>query len=202
MASTFTDKIPTIKQKFLSVDYPPRFVNSVIKQFSEKCNGNTQDDYIIPPDFFDVPKPLVLAEIPYCLRHETLSKRFIKKFHDFTHNSYEIRIKWITKKVKQLFKLKSKNPHLSCVIWEGVFVTRRNVELRWEEHENTSKDSEPAKHLKENLSHKFSWKILFAAPENKRICKILEASEIALKRPSLKEQIESKKLLLFYNGVT
>ena len=49
---------------------------------------------------------------------------------------------------------------------------------------------------------KFSWKILFAAPENKRIHKILEASEIALKRPSLNEQIESKKLLLFRNGVT
>ena len=49
----------------------------------------------------------------------------------------------------------------------------------------------------ENLSHKFSWKILFAAPENKRIRKILEASEIALKRPSLNEQIESKKLCYF-----
>ena len=81
IASTFTEEIPTIKQKFLSADYPPRFVNSVIKQFNEKCNGNTQDDYIIPPDFFDVPKPLVLAEIPYCPRNETLSKRFIKKFY-------------------------------------------------------------------------------------------------------------------------
>ena len=59
---------------------------------------------------------------------------------------------------------------------------RPNVELRWEEHENTFKDSEPAKHLKENLCHKFSWKILFVAPENKWIRKILEASEIALKR--------------------
>ena len=75
--------------------------------------------------------------------------------------------------------------------------TRPNVKLRWEKHENNSKDSEPAKHLKENLSHKFSWKILFAAPENKRICKILEASEIALKRPSLNEQIESKRLWCF-----
>ena len=34
--------------------------------------------------------------------------------------------------------------------------TTPNVELRWEEHENTCKDSEPAKHFKENLSHKFS----------------------------------------------
>ena len=59
--------------------------------------------------------------------------------------------------------------------------TRRNVELRWEEHENMSKDAEPEKHLKENFSHKFWWKILFAASENNRIHKILEASKIALK---------------------
>ena len=93
IASTFTEEIPTIKQKFLSADYLSRFVNSVIKQFNEKCNDNTQDDYITPPYFFDVPKPLVLAEIPYCPINETLSKRFIKKFHEFTNNSYYIRIK-------------------------------------------------------------------------------------------------------------
>ena len=116
----------------------------------------------------------------------------------------------LQRRSKQLFKLKSKKPHPSCVIYEGVCVceqtylgqTRRNVELRWEEPENTSKDSEPAKHLKENFSYTFSWKILFVAPENKRIPKILEASEIALKRPHLNEQIESEKLLLFCNGVT
>ena len=56
--------------------------------------------------------------------------------------------------------------------------------------------------MEENLSNKFLWKILFAEPENKRIREIPEASEIALKRPSLNEQIECKKLLLFYNGVT
>ena len=31
-----------------------------------------------------------------------------------------------------------------------------NVELRWEEHRNISKDSEPVKHMKENLSQKVS----------------------------------------------
>ena len=60
IASTLTEEIPTIKPKFLNADHSPRFVNSVIKQFNEKCNGNTQDDYIISPDFFDIPKPLVL----------------------------------------------------------------------------------------------------------------------------------------------
>ena len=184
------------------------FANSVIRQFNEKPNDNTQDVYIIPPDFFDIPKPLVLAEVPYCFRNETLSELFIKLFLELSNNSNEIRIKWIIKKVKQLFKLKSRNP--ACVVYEEVCVceqiyigeTRRNVELRWEEYENISKDSELAKHLKENLNHKFSWKVLFAASENKRIRKILKVSEIALKRPSLKEQIESKKLLLFLNGVT
>ena len=108
------------------------------------------------------------------------------------------------------FKLKSRNPHPSCVIYEGVCVceqtyigeTGRNVELRWEEHENTSKDTEAAKHLKENSSHKFSCKILFSAPENKQIRKIFEASEITLKRPNLNQQIESKKVFLFRISVT
>ena len=43
---------------------------------------------------------------------------------------------------------------------------RHTEELRWEEHENTSKDSETAKHLKENLSHNFSWKTLFVEQTN------------------------------------
>ena len=97
---------------------------------------------------FDIPKTLVLAEIPYYSRNETLSKCFIKKIF------------------------------------------------------NISKDFKLAKHLKENLNHKFSWKVLFAAQENKRIREILEASEMALKRSSLKEQIESKKLSLFHSDVT
>ena len=126
------------------------------------------------------------------------------------NNSYEVRIKWITMKVKQLFKLKSRNLDSACVIDERVCFceqtyiseTGRNIELRREKHENIFKDSVPAKHLKENLSHKFSWKILFTTPRNKRIRKILEASEIALKRPSLNKLTESKKLLLICNGVT
>ena len=47
--------------------------------------------------------------------------------------------------------------------------------------------------------------ILFGAPENKQTRKIIEDSEIAWKRPtrrSLNGKIESKKLLLFRNGVT
>ena len=45
IASTFTEEISAMKRKFLNADYSPRFVNSVIRKFNEKCNGNTQDDY-------------------------------------------------------------------------------------------------------------------------------------------------------------
>ena len=42
----------------------------------------------------------------------------------------------------------------------------------------------------------------FAAPKNIRIRKVLEASKVVLKRPSLKKPTESKKLLLFCKGVS
>ena len=86
-ASTSSKEIPTNKQRFVNAHYPPRLVNSVIRQFNEKCNDNTQDDYIIPPDFFNIPKSLVLADILYSSRNETLSKSFIKKFHELNNNS-------------------------------------------------------------------------------------------------------------------
>ena len=66
----------------------------------------------------------------------------MKKVDAFTDNKYDIHIKWITKKVKQLFKLKSRNPHPSCVIYEDACSCQesyigeivRNVEIRWQEH--------------------------------------------------------------------
>ena len=80
--------------------------------------------------------------------------------------------------------------------------TVRNVEIRWQEHEDTQKDSEPAKHLKNNPTHSFTWKALPPASSIRRIRQNMEASMIALKLPSLNERVESKKLLLFGNGVT
>ena len=47
----------------------------------------------------------------------------------------------------------------------------------------------------------YVWKVLTAAPVTDRVRKNLEASFIALSRPSLNEQIDSKKLILFRNGV-
>ena len=80
--------------------------------------------------------------------------------------------------------------------------TVRNVEFRWQEHEDKQKDSEPAKYLKNNATHSFTWKVLLPASSIRHIRQNMEASIIALKQPSLNERVESKKLLLFRNGVT
>ena len=106
--------------------------------------------------------------------------------------------------------MKRSNPHPSCVIYEGVCScqesyigeTVRNVEIRWQEHEDTQKDLEPSKHLKNNPTHSFIWNVLLLATSIRRIRQNMEASMIALKRTSLNERAESKTLLLFRNGVT
>ena len=60
------------------------------------------------------------------------------------------------KKSEQLFRLKSKNPYLSYVIYEATCVcnktcideTRRNTQIRWDVHEDPKKDPVPVKHLR------------------------------------------------------
>ena len=80
--------------------------------------------------------------------------------------------------------------------------TDRCAHLRTDEHENVKKVSEPAKHLKANAGHSFTWKILSNAPNIQGKRKILEALFIAKFKPALNEQIKSTKLKLFPNGVT
>ena len=97
----------------------------------------------------------------------------------------------ITKKIRNLFCLKSKKPHPTCAICKGVCTckendigeTKRNVKIRWEEHSDINKMSEPSRHLKSNPTHAFTWKVLMTAPINDRVTKNLEASFKALGRP-------------------
>ena len=80
--------------------------------------------------------------------------------------------------------------------------TKRNVEVRWAEHNDPRGKSKPASHLYNNPDQSFHWKVNTNAYQNWRIIKKLEASVVALKRPKLNNQIESKKLALFRYGVT
>ena len=62
--------------------------------------------------------------------------------------------------------------------------------------------SNPMKHLRDNIDHSFTWKVICTAPNRKLARKILEAYFIATKKPSLNEQIDSDLLHLFKNGIT
>ena len=118
-------------------------------------------------------KPFI--ELPSCEMNENKSKTFIKKFHKFTNDSFNIAIKWKTRLVKTLFPLKDKNPHLSCKIYEGKCIkcsvkyigeTKGNVETSWAEHNNPNYNSEPANHFIKNIDHGFDWKVFCDTDKN------------------------------------
>ena len=79
-----------------------------------------------------------------------------------------MRIKWLTKKVKTLFRVKDKSLHQASKIYKGfcscgksyISETIRNVEVRWDEHNNPMKKSNRSKHIKDNLDHVFNWSVL------------------------------------------
>ena len=47
-----------------------------------------------------------MIETPFREQKETGSKHFIKKFELFANFQYRIAVKWVTRKVKSLFKVK------------------------------------------------------------------------------------------------
>ena len=124
-------------------------------------------------------------------------KKFFRKIVSFVYHKFDIAVKCSTKKIRSLFCLKDKNPHLACKIYEGICScsanyigeTKRNVETRWNELENPNNNSESAIHLRKFPDHKFDWKIHLTAPISAKLHKNFESSMIVLKEPSLNEQL-------------
>ena len=62
-----------------------------------------------------------------------------------------MRIKWLTKNVKTLCRVKEKSLHQACKVYKGVrscgesFIgeTNGNVEVHWDKHNNPMKKSNP-----------------------------------------------------------
>ena len=100
--------------------------------------------------------------------------------------------------------------HKSCIIYEGICScgdnyigeTKRIAQFRFDEHNTPGKKSEPSKHLLENSNHVFDWSIITSASRSVFKRKILEAFYIAKFKPSLNDQLECHKLLLFRHGIT
>ena len=111
-----------------------------------------------------------------------------------------------------MFQLKDKvDSKLCCnVVYVGtcscgtnyIGVIDRNASLRFDEHNNPKKNSEPAKHIKRNEGHVFTWKVVCKTPKHKLKGRILEAFLTKLKNLSLNNQLDSFQLKLFQNNIT
>ena len=67
-ASSFNIKIIVIKAKYRKAGYPQGFIESVIRDFITPLDKD--ESFIIPPKMFEVKKPILLLEIPYCEQKE------------------------------------------------------------------------------------------------------------------------------------
>ena len=145
----------------------------------------------------------------FFLKNEKLSKAFIGKLNKFTNFNFIFVILWQTRQIKSLFNNKEKNTHRSKVVYKGdcscgvdyIGEIVRNLAARIAEHSYPALTSEPAKHLQENPSHSFTWRVLSSAPTfHKR--RIVEGLMIQQFRPSLNKQVISYVFKLFPSGIT
>lgn len=108
--------------------------------------------------------------------------------------------------MKQLLKLKNKNPHPSCVIYEGMRVCNETLLVRLELDGTNMKIPEKtrintSKHIRSHTGHLFSWNTLLSVSANSHGRKMMGVLIIALNSPTLNGQVDSQ-IILFRNGAS
>ena len=151
------------KNKFKLAGHPKRFVNTVIWEFTW-AKANEENKFIILLSFFKIKMKIVVVGWHDCLKNGNSPKQFIKKFDELIDYTFDVRIKWLTKKVKNLFRVKDKYMHQSCKFYKGVYSrsqscigkTVENVEILWNKLNNPIKKSNQSNHVKDNVYHVFN----------------------------------------------
>ena len=162
-------KVQIIKSKFKLLGHPLLFIDNVICTFKEnniadqnKVIDDNDDEPLIAPYFCEVNKCFILLKLPFCQNNEIKPNLFLKKFYYFTKNDFDIAISWETMKIQTQFYLKNKL-YPVCKIYNGVCKcrenyiskTKRNTIIHWSEHDNATKDSEPARHSNKHANYVF-----------------------------------------------
>ena len=93
IASNFDIKIRAIKAKHNKTGYLRQFIEIVIRVFITPLDND--ESFIISPKMFEVKKLFLLLEIACCEQKEITSKRFIKTFHQFTGENYDMAVQFI-----------------------------------------------------------------------------------------------------------
>ena len=86
------------------------------------------------------------------------------KYHKLTNNSFRMILTWKTRNIRSLFPLKGKSKYKSCDFYKGdctcclryIGETKRNADVRWNEHNHLSKSSEPSKSIPSNINQYFT----------------------------------------------
>ena len=76
-----------------------------------------------------------------------------------------------------------------------------NLQERISEHEDITKLSEPARHLRSKPSHSFTWKVITPA-HSWTLRRILEALLVAKLLPDLNKQVQAFSLSHLPSGIT
>ena len=65
---------------FSEANFPRRFINSVVVQFNNSTYNNNErneeDEMIIPPQLFEIPKKMLFLQVPFREANEKRSKAF------------------------------------------------------------------------------------------------------------------------------
>ena len=128
----------------------------------------------------------------------------------FTNYKIKLRYSWKTRKLQSLFPLKDPIFHKANVIWKGtcackefyVGETKRNSEVRWNEHCSLKKSSEVVDHLLVNADHNITSQIIAKSPAQTFKQKILEAFSMGKLKPTFNSQKDIKITHLLRNGIT
>ena len=80
ISSNFQKEVKNIKEKFGKGNFPRRFINSVVAQFNNSTYNNNErneeDEMIIPPQLFEIPKKMLFLQVPFREANEKRSKAF------------------------------------------------------------------------------------------------------------------------------
>ena len=82
--STNCDREIYQNKRFIAASFPQKLLEKVIRNIENDKVESVEDDYITPPGFFDIAKPVIIEEVPFCTKNEISSKQCRQKFHNLT----------------------------------------------------------------------------------------------------------------------
>ena len=90
-SSNFDKETLLIIDKFIKVQYPLRFINSVHNEI-QKSTDHGYEYFIIWPHSFGITKPFISTERPCRVLNEIKSTDFLKKFWKFVNDGFRLAI--------------------------------------------------------------------------------------------------------------